>query len=237
LSPIIELVGIGKSYGVGQTLTVALKEINLTINQGEMVAIIGPSGSGKSTLLNILGLLDRPSLGHYYLNSQDVSRCHDNQLAYERNHNIGFLFQAFLLIPRLTIQQNIMLPLLYRNVSIHVARQRTIKLLHKFGIESLQDKRPNELSGGQKQRVALCRALITEPTVILADEPTGALDSQNTDRVMAEFISLHRQNQTTFAIVTHDIAIAECCQRIIMIKDGYVVDDRLASGQLKNISK
>ncbi|MCP4475265.1 MAG: ABC transporter ATP-binding protein [Gammaproteobacteria bacterium] len=223
----IEFKQVGKIYGENDNRVVALKTINLAIHHGEMVAIIGPSGSGKSTLLNLLGLLDRPNEGEYYLDGIPVSQCNDNQLAHHRNYKIGFVFQSFLLIPKLTVMQNIMLPLLYRNLSVRKARQEAEKLLNKFAILDLQKKRPNQLSGGQKQRVALCRALITNPQVILADEPTGALDSKNSDVVMAEFAALHQQKQAkTLIIVTHDPTVAERCQRIITVRDGTITDDR-----------
>jgi putative ABC transport system ATP-binding protein len=203
------------------SLTV-LKGVSLTIEQGELVAIIGASGSGKSSLLNILGLLDRPSTGTYHLQDKEVSSLPDKELARLRNQMIGFVFQSFFLLPRLTAVQNVGLPLLYRGTPSAEAKQRCLAMLERVGMTNWAQHKPSQLSGGQQQRVAIARALVGTPSVILADEPTGALDSKTSQDVIDLFTTLNKQDRVTIIIVTHDPKIAAQCQRVIRIQDGLI---------------
>lgn len=225
MSLLIELQHIQKTYPSGDELLHALKNVNLKIYSGELVAIIGASGSGKSTLLNLLGLLDRPTQGHYLLENKVVTTHTDDELAQLRNHTIGFVFQSFYLLPRLSALQNVMLPLRYRHMPIEEASVKAQSALDKFRIGHLSHHKPQQLSGGQQQRVALARALVTDPKIILADEPTGALDSHTGEEVMQLFRKLHQEEKRTIIIVTHDLDIANQCKRIIHIKDGEIISD------------
>lgn len=198
----------------------ALRSASLDIERGEMVAIVGSSGSGKSTLMNIIGFLDRPASGRYLYHDSDVANLHEDELADIRNREIGFVFQSFFLLPRLTALQNVILPLFYRGLDQADASEQAQKMLTKLKVGHLAQHRPNQLSGGQQQRVAIARALVGDPKVILADEPTGALDSDTGDEVMHLFADLHRKEGRTIVIITHDKEISRRCERVMTIKDG-----------------
>ena len=225
LFPVIKLVDVVKRYQSGTLDVLALNQINLSILQGELVSIVGASGSGKSTLLNILGLLDRPTSGEYFLSEKEVSHLSDDELSLERNLKIGFVFQSFFLLPRLTALQNVMMPLLYRDTPKEQAKEKSLTLLEKLNIAHLHHHKPNQLSGGQQQRVALARALVGEPEVILADEPTGALDTHTSQEVLNLFLELNEKENKTVIIVTHDLEIAHECPRIIKVQDGKILSD------------
>ncbi len=220
-SIIIDLQQIDKSYQSGETITQVLQQIDLKIKTGEYCAIMGTSGSGKSTLMNIIGCLDRPCAGKYYLNGQAVDELYDDQLAFIRNHHIGFVFQQFYLLPEMTALENVMLPMAYAGVSYIKRFNQGIIALQRVGLESQLHKYPNQLSGGQQQRVAIARAIVNKPILLLADEPTGALDSRTSQEVMAVFDSLNLSG-ITVVMVTHERQVANSCQRIIHIKDGTV---------------
>jgi len=221
---LVVLSGISKHYKSGDEEVRALDSVSLTINKGEFLSILGPSGSGKSTLMNMLGCLDKPTLGEYYLNSQSVSALSGNQLAKIRNLNIGFVFQSFNLLEYASALENVALPLVYRGVKAAERRKKAAALLERVGLGDRMHHKPNQLSGGQKQRVAIARALVNDPQIILADEPTGALDSKSGAEIEALFNELHREGRTLI-IVTHDNALAQRTKRIINIKDGKVVSD------------
>jgi len=221
---LVILNGISKHYKSGDEEIRALDRVSLSINKGEFLSILGPSGSGKSTLMNMLGCLDKPTLGEYYLNSQDVSALSGNQLAKIRNLNIGFVFQSFNLLEYASALENVALPLVYRGVKAAERRKKAAALLERVGLGDRMHHKPNQLSGGQKQRVAIARALVNDPQIILADEPTGALDSKSGAEIEALFNELHREGRT-FIIVTHDNALAQRTKRIINIKDGKIVSD------------
>jgi len=223
---LINLQGVNKTYHLGDIPQQVLFDINLTIRIGEMLAIMGHSGSGKSTLMNLIGLLDRPDTGIYRLRDQETQTLSDDELAELRNHTIGFVFQQFFLLPRLTAEQNVALPLLYRNTPPVEARERVMAILKKVGMADKSHHRPNQLSGGQQQRVAIARALVGEPAVILADEPTGSLDSRTGEEVIELFQRLHYEEQRTVIIVTHDPLIGATCPRMIEISDGRVIDEK-----------
>ncbi len=225
LFPVIKLVDVVKRYQSGTLDVLALNQINLSILQGELVSIVGASGSGKSTLLNILGLLDRPTSGNYFLSEKEVSHLSDDELSLERNLKIGFVFQSFFLLPRLTALQNVMMPLLYRDIPKDISKGKSLKILEKLNIAHLHHHKPNQLSGGQQQRVALARALVGEPDVILADEPTGALDTHTSQEVLNLFLELNEKENKTVIIVTHDLDIAHECPRIIKVQDGSIISD------------
>jgi putative ABC transport system ATP-binding protein len=222
LLSVIKLEGIKKVYQSGEQLTEVLRHIDLTINKGEFVSLMGSSGAGKSTLMNIIGLLDQASAGQYLLNGEDVSFLDDDSRSRIRNQQIGFVFQSFYLLPKLTALQNVLLPTLYHPEAITDAEDRAMQCLEKVGVAHLFHHRPNQLSGGQQQRVAIARALMCAPSVILADEPTGALDSKTSQEVMALFLELNQKEQVTVIIVTHDSFVAAQCERVIHIKDGRV---------------
>lgn len=217
---VILIQNITKVYTMGDVQVHALRGVSLTVRRGEMVAIMGPSGSGKSTLMNILGCLDQPTSGVYLLEGEDVGRMNDNQLADIRNRRVGFIFQNFNLLPRTSALDNVMLPLVYAGVSARERRQRAQAMLELVGLGDRLRHTPNELSGGQQQRVAIARALINRPSIILADEPTGNLDSKSGAEVMSILQELNRKQGITVIIVTHDPRVAQHTQRVFHIFDG-----------------
>ena len=221
----IELVGIHKHYRMGDQEVRALDGVDLSIGRNEYVALIGPSGSGKSTLMNLLGCLDTPSAGHYLLNGRDTATLDDNELAHVRNREVGFVFQSFHLLPRMSVLDNVMQPLVYRGLPRAERRRRAVESLERVGLGNRLDHRPNQLSGGQRQRVAVARALVGEPSLLLADEPTGNLDSRTSAEIMALFDAIHAQGQTV-VVVTHEPDIAAHCHRTVRIGDGRIVEDR-----------
>ncbi|MFY9497903.1 MAG: ABC transporter ATP-binding protein [Tepidanaerobacteraceae bacterium] len=218
-----------KVYKSGENEVVALKDVNLHIKKGEFVAIMGPSGSGKSTLMNILGCLDKPTSGEYYLEGKAISQLDSRQLAHIRNKKIGFVFQNFNLLPRMNALRNVEIPMIYAGVSSGDRRLRAMEALKSVGLEDRWHHKPNELSGGQRQRVAIARALVNSPRIILADEPTGNLDSKSGAEIMEIFTELHR-NGATIVLVTHENEIAKYAQRIVFFRDGRKVDEK--SGEL-----
>ncbi|SRR5579883_707320 len=224
LSSLIKLENITKVYRMGENELPVLKNVHFQLDRGEMTAIVGMSGSGKSTLMNILGFLDRCTEGRYIFSGRDVSYLSELELAAIRNQKIGFVFQSFFLLPRSTALQNVMLPLFYRGTPRAEAERMARQMLEKVGMAHLAEHKPNQLSGGQQQRVAIARALVGDPEVILADEPTGALDSQTGDEVMELFTTLNRKEGRTIVIITHDKSISARCQRVVMMKDGRIVD-------------
>ena len=222
----ISLTGVTKVYQMGDQQVHALAGVSLQIMAGDFAAIMGPSGSGKSTLMNILGCLDRPSSGSYCLDDQEVAALTDDQLAKTRNKKIGFVFQNFNLLPRMSALQNVALPLVYGNVAKSDRLTRAAAALALVGLGNRLDHKPNELSGGQRQRVAIARALINDPTIIMADEPTGNLDSKSGEEIMDIFNELNTQGRTVI-LVTHEPEIADHAKRIILVRDGQIVrDDR-----------
>jgi putative ABC transport system ATP-binding protein len=222
---IIELKGIKRYFNLGDETIYAIKEINLDIFKNEYVALMGPSGSGKSTLMNILGCLDTPSAGQYFLEGNDVSKVSDNELAAVRNKQIGFIFQTFNLIPRLTTIENVALPLIYAGWSKKQRDERAIEVLQQVGLGDRMKHKPNELSGGQRQRVAVARALVNNPSLILADEPTGNLDTKTSYEIMALFEEIHNKGNT-IVVVTHEEDIALYTHRIVRMRDGLVESDQ-----------
>lgn len=226
--PIIEVRGVTKVYRVGVEVIHALRGVDLAVHAGEMVAIMGSSGSGKSTLMNTLGCLDRPTAGTYHLGGREVSGLDAAELSQVRNQEIGFVFQSFELLPRLTALENVELPLLYsRGKGWGWARQRrklAEEALQRVGLGKRMDHRPNQLSGGQKQRVAIARALIAKPRILMADEPTGNLDTTTTEEILALFAQIHEQGQTVL-MVTHENDVAAHCERVVRLRDGLVLSD------------
>lgn len=228
---IIHLENIRKSYYMGTQSLEVLKGINLDIYKNEYVALMGPSGSGKSTLMNILGCLDSPTEGTYILNSNDVSKMEDAELAQIRNKEIGFVFQQFNLLPRLSAIDNVALPLVYAGISKKIRREMALDVLEKVGLADRSHHRPNELSGGQIQRVAVARALVNNPAIILADEPTGNLDSKTSVEIMDLFSAIQEAGNTV-VLVTHEVDIAAHAKRVIRLRDGSVESDEANTGQL-----
>jgi len=223
-SSLLHLEGITKSYEMGSETVHALRGIDLDIARNESIAIIGSSGSGKSTLMNILGCLDSPSSGRYWLNGRDVATLSEDELAETRNREIGFVFQSFNLLPRASALSNVMHPLIYRGLRPAERQRRARAALDRVGLGNRVDHLPNQLSGGQRQRVAVARALVGEPSILLADEPTGNLDSATSVEIMALFDQLHRDGQTLI-LVTHEPDIAEHCQRVVRLSDGKIISD------------
>ncbi len=223
---LIEITGMKKVYGEGEAAVYALDGVDVQVARGEFVAIMGPSGSGKSTLMNIVGCLDRPTEGKYVLDGRDVSQMSKNELAKVRNEKLGFIFQSFNLLPRLSALANVMLPMLYtaEDVSDEEAEARAIAALTSVGLEKRLHHRPNQLSGGQQQRVAIARALVNHPPLILADEPTGNLDSKSSVEIMDILHNLHKSG-VTIVMVTHEPDIAAHAERIICVKDGRILSD------------
>jgi putative ABC transport system ATP-binding protein len=221
---IIKMRDIGKIYDTGKIQVEALKNVNLDIDNGELVSVMGPSGSGKSTLMNIIGCLDRSTSGHYELEGINISEMDDVQLARIRNKKIGFVFQSFNLLPRITALQNVELPLVYAGLGRKERRAKAIEALDRVSLTDRMDHKPNELSGGQKQRVAIARALVNDPSIILADEPTGNLDTASGEDIMAVFQELNREG-VTIIIVTHEPDIAAHTKRTIRFRDGSIISD------------
>ncbi len=222
---LLQINDLTKEYTMGQHILRALDGVNLSIEQSDYVAITGTSGSGKSTMLNILGCLDRPTTGNYVLNGKDVSHMNPDELAEIRNREIGFIFQSFNLLPRATALDNVMQPLIYRGMPRSERKRTAVEALEHVGLGSRMDHLPNQLSGGQRQRVASARALVTKPSILLADEPTGNLDTRTTIEIMKLFDELHDQKQTII-VVTHEAEIANHCHRIVRLEDGRVAEDR-----------
>ena len=225
----IELNKVTKTYQMGDTTVHALAGVSLTIAEGEFTAIMGPSGSGKSTLMNILGCLDRPTSGSYVLDNQEVATLNDDELAVTRNKRIGFVFQNFNLLPRISAHQNVALPLVYAGVEKQARNERAAKALAMVGLEQRLNHLPNEMSGGQRQRVAIARALVNDPTIIMADEPTGNLDTKSGIEVMEIFNHLNAMGRTII-LVTHEPDIAEHARRVIHVRDGLIVRDERREG-------
>ncbi len=222
---IIECKGLGKTYISGKLEVPALKEVDLVVHRNEFVAIMGPSGSGKSTLMNLLGCLDTPTFGSYRLNGTEVANLDDDELAAVRNQEIGFVFQTFNLLARATALHNVELPLIYAGMSSRKRHERAMQVLERVGLGNRWDHRPNELSGGERQRVAVARALVNDPAIVLADEPTGNLDSRTSYEIMQLLVGLHDAGQTII-IVTHENEIARYAHRIVRVLDGSIVTDR-----------
>ena len=228
MSAVIRVRELTRAYEMGTERILALSGVTLDIGRNEYVAIMGPSGSGKSTMMNLLGCLDTPTGGEYWLNGEEVSRLSDDALARVRNREIGFVFQTFNLLPRATALHNVELPLVYAGVAGRERRQRALEALERVGLADRVHHRPNELSGGQRQRVAIARALVNRPSILLADEPTGNLDSVTSEEIMAVFAGLHRAGQTVI-MVTHEPDIAAHAERTVVLRDGRVESDRRAT--------
>lgn len=222
---VIEMKNINKVYKMGSSEYSALSDVNLNIEKGEFVSIVGPSGAGKSTLMNIIGCLDVPTSGQYILDGEDTN-CNDNKLSEIRNRKIGFIFQNYNLLPKMNVLDNVQLPLIYQGLSNKEMKEKALKSLERVGLISHIKHKPAELSGGQKQRVAIARALATEPELLLADEPTGALDSKTGKEVIEMLKELNKEGNT-IVLITHDNEIAHQAKRIITVKDGYIQSDEL----------
>lgn len=231
MTVLIEVRDLTKTYQMGDVQVHALQGVSLTINTGEMLAIMGPSGSGKSTLMNIIGCLDQPSDGTYLLDGVDVGELNDSQLAAIRNQKVGFVFQQYMLLARTSALRNVELPMLYGGKSDR--RKRAQMALESVGMGDRADHKPNELSGGQQQRVSIARALVNEPRIILADEPTGALDSKTGDEIIGIFQRLNEEQGITVILVTHDLEVAQHAKRIISVRDGLISSDEMVSEPLK----
>jgi len=235
MEPLITIKDIGRKYVIGTEIIHAIKSVSLTINKGEFVALMGPSGSGKSTLMNILGCLDTPTSGEYTLNGINVSHMTDNELAEVRNTEIGFVFQTFNLLPRNTALDNVALPLVYAGIGKEKRRERAKKTLENVGLGNRIDHKPNELSGGQRQRVAVARALINNPSIILADEPTGNLDTKTSIEIMGLIEDIHAKGNTII-LVTHEEDIALHAHRIVRMRDGLIEND-FANTNIQKVEK
>jgi putative ABC transport system ATP-binding protein len=232
MEKIIELISISKKYVMGTEVIHALRKVDLTINKNEYVALMGPSGSGKSTLMNVLGCLDTPTGGKYILNGIEVDKMLDNDLAEVRNKQIGFVFQTFNLLPRSTSLENVMLPMIYAGFNKENRNKRAMEVLDQVGLKGRMQHKPNELSGGQRQRVAIARALVNHPAIILADEPTGNLDSKTSVEIMGLFEEIHGKGNTII-LVTHEEDIARYAHRIVRLKDGAVESDEINANPIR----
>ncbi|NMF64176.1 ABC transporter ATP-binding protein [Brasilonema octagenarum] len=232
---IIRLENVFKVYGSGEAEVRALNGVNLTIEEGEYCSIMGPSGSGKSTAMNIIGCLDRPSSGHYYLDKLDVAQMKDTDLAEIRNKKLGFVFQQFHLLPQLSALENVMLPMIYAGVNGKERRDRAAEALKRVGLEKRLNNKPTQLSGGQQQRVAIARAIVNRPVLLLADEPTGALDSRTTQEVLDIFGELNASG-ITVVMVTHEPEVARQTQRVVWFRDGDVVHSHLSPSDLGHLA-
>ena len=224
MTTVVEMKNVAKYFGEGSSKVKALDGVDLTINEGEFVAIVGPSGSGKSTMMNLIGCLDRPTSGRVKIAGEDLSKLNDKKLTSLRNLAIGFVFQSFFLLPKTDALDNVATPLFYRGISSKAARKKAMQMLTKLGLGDRHSHQSTELSGGQQQRVAIARALVTEPSLILADEPTGALDSNTGKQVMELFQQLNKEGKT-IVLITHDLDIAAKAKRRITLKDGKVISD------------
>lgn len=227
--PLISIKNLTKTYVLGEQIVNALKGVSLDINKGEYVALMGPSGSGKSTLMNIMGCLDSPSQGEYWLNQKEVSKMSDSELSGVRNEEIGFVFQTFNLLNRMTALENVALPLVYSGVSRKDREERAALVLERVGLQDRMQHKPNELSGGQRQRVAVARALVNNPNLLLADEPTGNLDTKTSHEIMALFEEIHNQGNT-IVLVTHEEDIAQHAKSIVRLRDGMIEKSELTVG-------
>ncbi|WP_225894502.1 ABC transporter ATP-binding protein [Atlanticothrix silvestris] len=234
-SAIIRLENIFKIYGSGETEVKALNDVNLTVQEGEYCSIMGPSGSGKSTAMNIIGCLDRPTSGHYYLDNLDVAQMDDKELAHIRNKKLGFVFQQFHLLPQLTALENVILPMVYASIDSSERRDRAAEALTRVGLANRLNNKPTQLSGGQQQRVAIARAIVNRPVVLLADEPTGALDSHTTQEVLDIFGELNNSG-ITVVMVTHEPEVARQTQRIVWFRDGEVLHSDLTPADLGHLA-
>lgn len=235
MRPIIEMEGLYRQYSIGGQVIRALDGVDLTISQGEYVAIMGPSGSGKSTAMNMIGCLDTPNAGRYIIDGNDVSSLSEDQLAELRNRKIGFVFQNFNLLPKTTALENVELPMMYAGVPRKIRRERAITALERVGLANRLHNRPNEMSGGQQQRVSIARALVNNPVLLLADEPTGALDSHTTDEILELFDELHSQGHT-LVIVTHEDEVGQHARRVIRFRDGRVEAD-ISKDSIESVEK
>ncbi len=224
MAEVIRLVDIVKSYIMGDSVVHALDHVNVQIGEGEFTSIMGPSGSGKSTMMNILGCLDRPTSGHYFLRGRDIAGYNDDELAHTRNAEIGFVFQNFNLLPKLTAQVNVALPLVYAGINEEERMVRAARALESVGLGNRLDHKPNEMSGGQRQRVAIARALVNNPAIIMADEPTGNLDTKSSYEIMDIFKAMNAEGKT-IVMVTHEPDIAQQTKRILVMRDGRLVSD------------
>lgn len=236
MESIIAVRNLQKTYQMGNTLVKALQSITMDIRRNEFVALMGPSGSGKSTLMNLLGCLDTPTSGDYILNGTNVSTMTDSELAEVRNKEIGFVFQTFNLLPRLSALENVALPLVYAGASKSARLSRAAEVLESVGLADRMDHKPNELSGGQRQRVAIARALVNSPSIILADEPTGNLDSKTSIEIMGIFEEIHEQGNTVI-LVTHEPDIAEHAHRVVRLKDGLIESDTTNDNPVRALSR
>ncbi len=235
MKTIIRFEHVSKVYGSENTEVRALSDVNLTVEAGEYCAIMGPSGSGKSTAMNVIGCLDRPTSGSYYLDGVDVAQLNDHELAHIRNRKIGFVFQQFHLLPQLSAMENVMLPMVYAGIPLPQRQQRATEALTRVGLANRLNNRPNQLSGGQQQRVAIARAIVNQPVLLLADEPTGALDSHTTQEVMAIFAELNASG-ITVVMVTHESEVARLTRRVVWFRDGQVIHPNLSPTDLAQVT-
>ncbi|MTI67113.1 MAG: ABC transporter ATP-binding protein [Firmicutes bacterium] len=227
----IQLKNLTKVYDTGAVKVEALKNVDLNIDKGEFISIMGPSGSGKSTLMNVLGCLDKATLGEYYLDDVKISELDDNELAKIRNKKIGFVFQSFNLLSKTPAIKNVELPMMYAGAHLKERRKKALELLEKVGLLDRKDHKPNELSGGQKQRVAIARALVNNPSIVLADEPTGNLDTKSGEEIMGIFQALNNEG-VTIILVTHEEEIANHSKRVVTFRDGLLIEDRLVDNRI-----